>query len=169
MKTMAIILTSNEESTDKAAKFASEIDKPSAEWSNNEVSPASIGEFLVQDDGTSILKGGFQCIPERRAFEKIYERRFENTPFNSPDCLNFGVNGTLTKKSVKVFRGDSQSSIGGSIPGMSFKPPSHGAAAKVTIMSSNPLAKETLSLELRRFSNMLGSFHESEYAAMYAI
>ena len=41
--------------------------------------------------------------------------------------------------------------------------------AKVNIMSSNPLAKETLSLELQKFPNMLGSFKKSEYEAMYAI
>ena len=45
LKAMPIIPTSNEMTADKAAKFASKIDKLSVEMCNNELSPASIGDL----------------------------------------------------------------------------------------------------------------------------
>ena len=72
MKAIAIIPTSNETTTDKAAKFASELEKLSAELSKNELLPAPIGAFFVQADGTSLLNEGLQSIPGRRAFERAY-------------------------------------------------------------------------------------------------
>ena len=47
LKAMSIIPKSNETTADKAAKFASEIGELSDELSNNELPPASIGEFFV--------------------------------------------------------------------------------------------------------------------------
>ena len=85
LKAMPIIPTSKEITVDKAAKFASEIGKLSVELCNNELSPASIGEFFVQADDTSLLNGGLQSILGRRAFETVYEERFKNTPFGSAE------------------------------------------------------------------------------------
>ena len=137
--------------------------------SNNELSPGATGDFFVQADGTSLLKGGFQRILGRRAFENAYAARFKNTFCSSPEFLYLGINGLLAKLNVKVFKGDSLGSIGRSTPKVSFKPPSHGTSAKVNIMSSNPLASETLSPELSKIPNVMGLFRESEYEAMYAI
>ena len=167
---MPIIPTSNETTADKAAKFASEINKLPVELCNNELSPASIDEFFVQADGTSLLNGGFQSIPGRRAFENAYAARFKNTFCSSPEFLYFGINGLLAKLNVKVFKGDSLGSIGRSTPKAYFKPPSHGTSAKVNNMSSKPLARETLSPELSKIpNNVMGLFKKSEYEAMYAI
>ena len=94
LKAMSIIPTSNEMAADKAAKFASEIGKLSVELRNNVLPPASIGEFFVHADGTSLLNGGFQSIPGRRAFKKVFEKRFQNTLLARPSSCTPGSMGS---------------------------------------------------------------------------
>ena len=104
LKAIAIIHTFNETTTHQAAKFASELDKLSAELSNNQLSPASIGEFFVQADGTSLLNGGLQSIPGRRAFELLFADLFKNTPLGSAECLHLGADGILAKKMSRFLK-----------------------------------------------------------------